>query len=116
MTTTAVPDTDPAGPRKGLDDPTTASGDVASLSDLITGTALADTNPTSTPLAVSAGLGPDTGRNGTNNNNGGRNGDRNRGNGNNPGNRNKDNGATAKEKAQDPIEPVLISVGSIGRI
>lgn len=112
MTTTSISETDPSAPRKGLNDPASLSGDPASLSDLITGTALADTNPTSTALAVSAGIGD----NSSNNTNGDRNGDRNRGNGNN-GNRNKNNNNNSNDKGLDPVaERVLISVGSIGEI
>lgn len=105
MTTTALPDTDPSAPRKGLDDPASPSGDPAALSNLTTGTALADTNPTSTALAFSGG----TRGNNTFNNNGGRNGDRYRGFGSDF--RNKDNNG----KGMNPIaERALISVGSIG--
>lgn len=120
MTTTALPDTDPSAPRKGLDDPASPADDSATSTSLgLKVTALADTNPTSTGLAASGGLG----RNGTNNNTGGKNGDRYRGNGNgfgngtrngNNGNRNKDD--ITQESGLDPIsERVLISVGSIGK-
>ncbi|KAB5570019.1 hypothetical protein GE09DRAFT_1101418, partial [Coniochaeta sp. 2T2.1] len=112
MTTTALPDADPSAPRKGLTDPISPSD----LSSIITGTALADTLPTTTALAVSAvqGIGG-IGGNG-NNNNGTRNGDGNRGNGNN-GNRNKNNfnNNNKQKSGLDPVaERALISVGSIG--
>jgi hypothetical protein len=115
MVTTALPETDPNAPRKGLEDPASLSLNAGPLPNLITGAPQADTNPTTTALAVSAGIGSGSGRNNTNNNNGSRNGDRFRGNGNN-GNRFKNNTSTARVTAQDPVEPVLISVGSIGRI
>lgn len=113
MTTTSLPDSDSSAPRKGLGDPAAQSGDLATLSNLVTGTALADTNPTPTPVAVTGGIGDNSTNN--NNNNGDRNGDRFRGNGNN-GNRNKNNNSN-NEKGLDPVaERVLISVGSIGEI
>lgn len=114
MATTDVPvlpDSDPA--RKGINDPASVSEDPATLAGLSTSaTALADTTPTTTALAVSGGIGGGFGsgfggNNGSNSNN---NGNGFRG-GNRGGNGNKNN----EEKGLDPVaERALISVGSIG--
>jgi hypothetical protein len=116
MTTTALPDTDPSAPRKGLDDPSSASD----VSSIVTGTALADNGPQSTAIAASAvaGIGDVDPKN-----NGTRNGDRFRGYGGFPnfgnnGNRTK---AGFNDKDQkgglDPVaERALISVASIGEL